>query len=505
VSGFVLPIAFSLLRFVPWPAYWISKFNAIFIYPPALGSRHNQAILGIAHVPTRGQAFFILYLITINVVLSSVGYHSKQPNGWYTSPSNEIMTYVTNRVGVLSFANVPLLILYAGRNNILLQLTNWSHGTFLLLHRWVAFLCTVEAVIHSAIYLKLDVANASFSGESKLPYWIWGSVATLGMSILLLTSIYPLRRSMYELFLAWHIALSILIVVGCYLHILYRFQHQWGYEVWMFVAMAVWGFDRVMRVAKLARNGLKTATVTTIDENYVRVDVGGVFGDGHAYLYFPTLTWRVWENHPFSVASSILMPTSRVEENPDSSSLDIEKSSVDAAQKQTILSSPTGTSISSTHAKPGMTFFIRTRTGLTSKIRHRTSFPVLVESPYSSRTDLSEYSHLICIAGGVGITAVLPYLRSRQGRKKLLWGVRKTAIVDEMSSELKGVDTTVFIGERMNVRESLTREIEGIRGPEKVVVVSSGPEELADSIRREVTVLARQGLVITLLEEAFDY
>jgi hypothetical protein len=77
--------------------------------------------------------------------------------------------------------------------------------------------------------------------------------------------------------------------------------------------------------------------------------------------------------------------------------------------------------------------------------------------------------------------------------------------VDEMSSELKGVDTTVFIGERMNVRESLTREIEGIRGPEKVVVVSSGPEELADSIRREVTVLARQGLVITLLEEAFDY
>jgi hypothetical protein len=110
------------------------------------------------------------------------------------------------------------------------------------------------------------------------------------MSILLPTSILPLRKRLYELFLVWHIVVSILVVAGCYLHILYRFDRQWGCEVWILVAFAVWGFSRTMRLARLARNGLRTATVIVIDDDYIRVDVEGVSGNGHAYLYFPTLT-----------------------------------------------------------------------------------------------------------------------------------------------------------------------------------------------------------------------
>jgi len=53
----------------------------------------------------------------------------------------EIAVYVSNRLGLLSFADLPLLMLYAGRNNILLWLTIWSHSTFLLLDRWVSYIC----------------------------------------------------------------------------------------------------------------------------------------------------------------------------------------------------------------------------------------------------------------------------------------------------------------------------------------------------------------------------
>lgn len=82
---------------------------------------HIQA----TNMPSRGQEIFIFYLIAINVILSVVGYWSRQRNSWYLNASGsdrDIISYMTNRLGVLSFANIPLLFLYAGRNNILLWL-----------------------------------------------------------------------------------------------------------------------------------------------------------------------------------------------------------------------------------------------------------------------------------------------------------------------------------------------------------------------------------------------
>ena len=122
------------------------------------------------------------------------------------------MTYFTNRLGVFSFANISLIFVYAGRNNILLHLTNWSHGTFLLLHRWVAWIATLQVVLHSAIYLDKYVHTGTHATETQLPYWVWGVVATLCMSILLPSSILPIRESLYEFFLAWHVLLSIFVL-----------------------------------------------------------------------------------------------------------------------------------------------------------------------------------------------------------------------------------------------------------------------------------------------------
>ncbi|KAF2812738.1 uncharacterized protein BDZ99DRAFT_569364 [Mytilinidion resinicola] len=256
LSGVVIPIGFSLVRFVPWPAHLVTKSNAHIIYPPAFGSHHNQKLHHQSH---------------------------------------------------------------------------WCP-------KWVAWICTIEAVIHSCIYLQIYAASGEHSSESKMPYWIWGAIATLGMSILLPTSILPLRQKLYEGFLLWHIAISGLVATGCYLHIDYRFGHQWGYEVWIYVAMAVWAFERMMRLAKLVRNGLRTATVTVIDDDYLRVDVEGVSGNGHAYLYFPTLTWRVWENHPFSVASTVLPAATHqtsTTSRHEALASDIEKHPVQTSTSQT--------------------------------------------------------------------------------------------------------------------------------------------------------------------------
>lgn len=425
-----------------------------------------------------------------------------QPNSWYPTAAGsdgEIVSYLTNRFGVLSFANIPLVFLYAGRNNILLWLTNWSHGTFLLLHRWVAWIAALQAILHSAIYLEIYVHDGTHASESKLPYWVWGVVATLCLSVLLPSSILPIRNSVYEFFLAWHVLLSIFVLVGCYWHILERFQRQWGYENWIYTAIAIWGFERAMRLARLARNGVKTARVTVIDEDYVRVNIENVSGSGHAYLYFPTVTWRVWENHPFSVSSAVLPPTDRpVTLKPNA---DVEKhggsaegSDSDSAERQY-----------QSHAKIGLTFLLRTKTGVTAQLAQHATLPVLVESSYGPHEDLSEHSVLICIAGGVGITACVPYLRAHPGATKLFWGARSQGIVDDMGPSLSGVEQEIYIGKRMNIADVLHKELSD--SATNTVVLVSGPSEMADEARCVISELGRQkkGIKVKLVEEAFSW
>ncbi|MCJ1265028.1 hypothetical protein MMC22_004903 [Lobaria immixta] len=502
VTGSAIPIAFSLLRFVPFPAALATKLNAWFIDPPLFGSRHKTPIAGLFHMPTRGQAFFIFYLIAINVILSAAGFKSMQPNSWYPTASGsdgEILSYLTNRFGVLSFANIPLIFLYAGRNNVLLWLTNWSHGTFLLLHRWVAWIATLQAILHSVIYLRIDVHNGTHASESKLPYWIWGVVATLCMSILLPSSILPIRKNIYEFFLAWHVLLSIFVLAGCYWHILERFERQWGYENWIYTAIAIWGFERAMRLARLARNGVKTARVTVIDEDYVRINIEDVSGSGHAYLYFPTLTWRVWENHPFSVSSAVLPPSDRPGTLKHDADVEKHGSSADGSD------SDSPERLYQSHTKIGLTFLLRTKTGVTGQLRKQVTLPVLVESAYGPHEDLSEYSLLICIAGGVGITACVPYLRAHPGATKLFWGARSQGIIDDMAPSLRGVEQETYIGRRMNITNVLHRELSD--SATAAVVLVSGPSEMADEVRCVISELGRQkeGIKVKLVEEAFSW
>ncbi|KAE8136481.1 ferric reductase like transmembrane component-domain-containing protein [Aspergillus pseudotamarii] len=305
LTGAIIPIGLSFARFIPVPTKLKTTLDAYVVAPPLIGYRHKVPLFNTFNMPTRGQALFIAYLIIINVVLCAVGINSADPSAWYTSNRVEILTYVGNRAGILSFANIPLLVLYSSRNNILLWLTNWSHSTFLLLHRWIALICVIEACLHSAIYLQIYSAQGEHSSESKLAYWYWGIIATLAMVIIVPGSMLQVRQRFYEFFLAWHVIFFLLAMVGCCLHIYYRYNFQWGYENWIYVALAVWGFERGMRILRFARHGICTAHVAIVDDEYIKLEIPGVAAKGDVYLYFPTLTWRVWENHPFSVLTDI--------------------------------------------------------------------------------------------------------------------------------------------------------------------------------------------------------
>lgn len=543
-TGALLPVALSLLRLLPWPSALISKFNAYIVDPPLIDPKYAGLLSKLFVMPTRGQAIFIAYLWIINVVLTFVGFEVASPSAWYETPRAEFLRYLANRTGILTMCNVPLVILYAGRNSVLLWTTNWSRTTFLLLHRWAALICTVHASLHSLVYLYIAHTQEGWGEEFFETYWIWGTVGTVGFCVLIVSSIRPIRAIAYELFIAAHIAISIVALYGSYRHIVDKYEYSYGYQNWITISIAVWAFDRVVRLVRIARHGVKRAFVTYIDEDYYRIDIPGISAAGHAYLHFPTVSkWRIWESHPFSIAAVTYC-------NKISSTLVSRSNSVTeiVTGKSVTLDSPVSpvtmsdTEIDLPAKELGIVLFVKKQKGITAKLMTANwglkGLPVLVEGSYGHSmlsphveevVPTSEFPNLICIAGGVGITGVLPALASFHsltrptGTKRLYWGVRTVPLLNSLenmlgfpvsSSETKSstpwydVDVTLAVGQRLDLRSLLERDLKSNKGGTLITVC--GPVGMTDDVRQFVSGISRHSqdgkvIVTKLLIEAFDW
>ena len=132
--------------------FWAMLQQYIFL-PTLFGFRQLESLPGhIGYLPSRTLSIFIAIYIAMNIVLSSTSYQGFWPNTFFASPQFEICEYIGNRTGTLSLVNLSIAILFAGRNNLLIAVTGWSHTTFLTFHRWAARVATLQAVVHSIVY-----------------------------------------------------------------------------------------------------------------------------------------------------------------------------------------------------------------------------------------------------------------------------------------------------------------------------------------------------------------
>jgi predicted ferric reductase len=492
LSGVGAPVLFSLLRFAPVSKRWATKLNAHFIYPSLFRSwRQTRVVSAVAgDPPTRGQALFISYMILLNVFLSAFTFKTfPEGFGFFNiNGPDQIMTNLANRLGVLSFANFGILLLYSSRNNVLLWATDWQHSTYILLHRWVGRIAILQAILHSIIFLRDWIITNQLLHDQVLPYWWWGCIATIAASLLLPLSVPVIRQRQYELFLISHILLSILVLLGSWYHIYFKDMHQSGYEVWLYIAFAIWIYDRVVRVLRIVRYGVRTASITVIDQEYVRVDVEGMVATGHVYLYF--LQMRFWENHPFSVASSTVQQDQLPSREGDSPVADVKSNNMRTTQTVARSLDQMG--------KPGIVFFLRTLDGATKALQAKSQVKVLIEGSYGKYEDLSEYPTLVCIAGGVGVTACLPYLRTHPGKAYLYWGSRSQSLVHSMKPLTQNFNTEITIGQRLDLMSILDGQVGDF------AVVVSGPASMMDETREIVSTLSRRKRV-KLVPESFTW
>lgn len=514
VVGFATPVVFSLLNYLPYMTGIYDKFRPYIVYPTTIGTYHVRSLpYLLGNPPTIGQTLYIVVFAILNLILSAVNYKSSGPNAWFGNSYQEIMGYVSCRTGVLAFALLPLTILFSGRNNILLWTTNWSHSTYILLHRWIARICGVQIIVHSIVELVLYIDQGTYAEELPKPYWVWGCVATVAACIMLVFSLLWFRRRWsYEIFLIGHILMAVFVLVGSWYHVEILFYRKWGYEFWLYAACAVWFADRVLRVARLLKNGLRRATVRELGESgVVRVDVPGLRWKPnpgmHTYAYFPAAApLRPWENHPFSV-----VPTALFQTRSDSSSSSVTNSSTHRDVEKGNETTSAAAEIRQraiAYTTAGVTLFVRKSGGLTKALKSHASLLTLLDGPYpnNSTASVRACDRLVLIGGGIGITGLLAFA-AHHANAKLYWTVRAgaEALVAEVEPVMAALaEREVRIGSRLEVEALLAEEERG--GWRRIGVVVCGPGALCDDVRAVVARKGREGKATWILEvDAFSW
>ncbi|KAG9234981.1 ferric reductase like transmembrane component-domain-containing protein [Amylocarpus encephaloides] len=511
VVGFSIPIIFTLFGYLPYTSTLLSKIKPYVVYPAVIGKYHIEALpYLLGNAPTMGQTLYIFGFSALNIILAAAGYKSTQPNTYFDDQWQEIMGYVSARTGVLAFALSPLVILFAGRNNLLLWITNWSHATFILLHRWVARILTLQIIIHSILELMLYIRKGTYKEELVSPYWIWGAVATVASCIMVVISSLYFRRLSYEVFLVLHILLAVFVLAGSWYHVELLFTRKWGYEFWLYAACGVWFFDRVLRLLRITKVGVRRSTVTKVSSEIMRVDIPGVRWDAlpgrHVYAYFPTLNALMpWQNHPFSIVpSSYLLPltgsiSGAQSPSRDSSDKDVEKS--DHITKVSEIRRRDSTTA-------GVTLFIKKSTGLTKFLKTHDTMLTLLEGPYTNNSPSAvlKCDRLVLIGGGIGVTALLPFIRAHSN-VSLFWSMKASAepMVSELSPLLDSLaEKKIAVGQRLDIQGLLEQEARV--GWRKIGVVACGPGGFCDEVRSVVVRLGRTSEVEWELEiDAFSW
>lgn len=319
-----------------------------------------------------------------------------------------------DRIGIFAYALTPISILLSSRESLLSAVTGVPYQHFNFLHRWTGHIILLQSVVHTIgwciVEVRLYQPQPSVGVEwIKQTYMIWGIVALILLLLLWgLATPWARRAFGYEFFRKAHWILAMLYVGACWAH--------WAQlKCFMIPSLVLWFTDRAIRLVRTSLihyrvlpggHGLFAsfrAQVTHFDADVVRLDLDlprpftWQIGQ-HYYLTFPE--GSIWQSHPFTPLS---LPGHR------------------------------------------QAYLIRAKRGETKKVTAfvQSTTPVILTGAYGNDIvrDLTPTTNVLCVAGGTGITFVLPVLlllaqlRPR-AHVQLVWVVRHARDTEWIASEL---------------------------------------------------------------------
>ncbi|KAK8858407.1 hypothetical protein IAR55_002634 [Kwoniella newhampshirensis] len=291
---------------------------------------------------------------------------------WFPEGRNN----VANQMGVMSFSQLPIILLLVSKNNPISSLTGITYQKLNYLHRASSRACLLTSWIHALLW----TPRVWEAGDTR-PYLLWGIAALTGFTMLWLTSFRIVRRVAYEFFIVSHILFSVMYLVGA-------FYHWTRLHYWVWPAMVIWALDRIIRGARVVwannflnpkkRNTSGASTIELLNHNVMRVTIrrdGFKWKAGqHAFIAAPSITSSPHESHPFSIAN---VPTETSNE---------------------------------------AIFLIRVHSGFTKRLLQALdsgltdSVPLYLEGSYGYPHSLDSYSTVVLVAGGTGVTFTSSHL-----------------------------------------------------------------------------------------------
>lgn len=272
--------------------------------------RHLQASkFGGGVNPDKLEAFFITIMIIYSILANFIlGYSYYQGDLTFATKRIALARYFGDRSCILLSYKLPLLFLFPGRNNFFQYVTRWKQSRFLTFHKWIARIVVAETFIHT---VAMAVQTYSLKKYTRLatPWYRYGIVSTLFFCLIPVLALPIIRRKWYEFFLVVHIVFAASAIWTAFLH-----AKSQLYQQFYWAAIAIWIFDRVVRMVRIVLTG----GVQTVEIEYFEVgkalkisipDKGMVKAHpgSHAFIHFLTLK-SFWQSHPFTAYPSGTKP-----------------------------------------------------------------------------------------------------------------------------------------------------------------------------------------------------
>ncbi|SMQ45684.1 unnamed protein product [Zymoseptoria tritici ST99CH_3D7] len=481
---------------------------------------------------------------------------------YYGTVKIERGKYVANRIGTFTAAHVPIVWIFAARNNPFQWFTGWSYATFSQYHRWLARTMTLLAVSHGVSYSVVDWYKNTYLTVWDDLYWRCGVLSVITICTLFVIALPWVRSRSYEVFLVFHIALAAVLLAGLYYH-WNELTERRAYHGFLWPAVAMWSLDRFLRFSRLMylnirpmlSNGVMALVSRDQESELVRVDVTDFFSTqtttstpGQYYFVYEIGPWQGYQSHPFTLCSWI--------SDADSSALRKEADETKSPGFEVI--DEVAKDASQTGAKAREvrhTFLIRPRQGFTQrllsrafsasnnedkerqKLTRRARF--LLEGPYGQVQYSPRHSSILLLVGGSGISAMISRLHilldsfdDAEKSVHLVWSVRMKGTADDVcahelssivgrpgfrltvhlttGSENEKVDETSAhaLYELRKGRPDVKAVIENERAKcsDELTVFCCGPQSLELDCRKTVqSVLHEDGADVSFCSEQFGW
>ncbi|ODV88120.1 hypothetical protein CANARDRAFT_26275 [[Candida] arabinofermentans NRRL YB-2248] len=361
--------------------------------------------LTIPKVPFSGgltrMEFFISSLFIILTVLSCSINYTLDVSVYMNSQYFLTLDQVSFRVDLLAFSLMPVVYLLGLRNNPLQYLTGLPHSVMIKYHKVTCLVFVILAMIHSIIWTVDACKEGGYKSWVEW-YWSWGIAATTIACLMIAQSLKFIRDAMYETFLIVHQLFAIMLIVSVWFHCA-----SLGWMGWVYSMAASLSWDRLCRIVRILVNGgINSAKIESFNETVLKLEFSKpkcykFYSGSYVYLHFLSPWYLCWQSHPFSLIESI-------------------------------------------EDKGKLVVYLKCKRGITKQLAKTVdscsgSTKILIDGPYGCfplpQLQDKEIPKIICVAGGLGISSLLPILQKSElelANHRLIWMINDLTYISWM-------------------------------------------------------------------------